>query len=762
MPPNILGLERGDQRTMCSNDFDMLNHLLTERDEQLKLAGRIGHALLNARHILREKIESLEENLAQALDQVNQLRHELNTRNALLRAVSTDAEDSESFETDSSCSTPLRPNDSFILTHGLLHLDNLHGRRQELEEENSQESQDSKDTVTCEEDAQQLVIHCIEDETNLQISQLILELSSKSEEIEQYKEQISTSHSQFDDLQHKLREKEKEKEELENHLQASKEARRQLSVELHELQDRHAECQAMLKECQDQLKTIKCKDSPSAPLRRRQTCSVFPMDSLAAEIEGTMRRELNFDEESNFEKRKIQPKRIFGTVKVANELRKRSSSVPAPSPIPGSNQSDVAMTALPFQSVVKEEQKDDLTEKLEAGRKSEVSEDLNLETEIRRLNYWSENQFFQNAYERKSEVLEDERDFAGCNFPSGSVHSMETQSNCTDFSLSPSHCSTLEWKWKLQIVKPLEGSQTLHQWQQLAQPNLGAILDPRPGVIPKDFKPLPEDAEYYLCDLEEDDNEEDDDGGITFQVREREDDVPNSSLNIFLPPVSGTLTSDTNPAKSLCNTFSTFTFTNSQTLRPSDITQVTSSSSTLTRARVCSTPMSYQPTTRESSSVHNLAKLLHEKGISAKADLDEECTQLHHSNTLTHPSTPPNSPSISPCSSLLRVEPQASPLENLLAVSRPVESFLPSSATQQKINLLQRLTRMLIERLDDTTGSNSHQVRSTLNDRIKRQEPAVFPYPSNRMLGGFRRNQSLPALMGGLSPHSFTYSPYNR
>lgn len=24
------------------------------------------------------------------------------------------------------------------------------------------------------------------------------------------------------------------------------------------------------------------------------------------------------------------------------------------------------------------------------------------------------------------------------------------------------------------------GSQTLHQWQQLAQPNLGTILDPRP------------------------------------------------------------------------------------------------------------------------------------------------------------------------------------------------------------------------------------------------------------------------------------------
>lgn len=50
---------------------------------------------------------------------------------------------------------------------------------------------------------------------------------------------------------------------------------------------------------------------------------------------------------------------------------------------------------------------------------------------------------------------------------------------------------------------------TLHHWQQLAQPNLGGILVPRPGVLTKDFRQLDIDLEevYSLNDLEEDDVE---------------------------------------------------------------------------------------------------------------------------------------------------------------------------------------------------------------------------------------------------------------
>uniref|UniRef100_A0A8C5PYX6 Trafficking kinesin-binding protein 2 n=1 Tax=Leptobrachium leishanense TaxID=445787 RepID=A0A8C5PYX6_9ANUR len=799
----ILGPERIDQMTMGYNDRDMLNHLLTERDRDLELAARIGQALLNRNRVLTEQNESLEEQLAQTLDHVNQLQHELTNKDALLRAVSNASEESE---TDSSCSTPLRTNDSFSLTQGLLHLDNLHGRLQELEEENlalrSQATHLRTETITYEEKEQQLVRDCIKEisESNIQIGQLTKDLSEKSDENVQYQEQISTALSHIVDLQHKLRESAIEKEELRIHLQASKEAQRQLTAELHDLQDRDAECHAMLQEYQDELKNLRCKASPSALLRRPQSSGVFPVDSLAAEIEGTMRRELHLEEDSNFGERQKQPKKVFDTVKVANELRGKSASVLLPLPIPGSNRSGVVMTALPFQSDVNEEQKDNVAKTAQAkNSKSGVFDDHALETAIHRLhlrrqNYLSEKQFFHDERERKLRFLEEEMDSSGCNTPTGSVLSMATHcSDVTDCSATSSTLRSLLPE-KLQIVKPLQGSQTLHHWQQLAQPNLGTILDPRPGVLTKGFKPLPEDAEYHLCDLEEDEKAEDD-AGITFQVGEKEADVPNPSLNIFLPPisVSSAVTSATNPGKCLSSTFSTFTFTTCRILHPSDMTQVTpssmytqsfgGSSTCSTSTMVSSSPMSCRPSVRESpskgadstsqsTSVSNLTKLLQEQGISAKVntDLAKENTQLLRPNTLTLPSTPPNSPSISPCPSPLKFEPRANPSESFLAVSRPAESFLqemyglkhsrnPPDVGQLKMSLVERLKRLGIARAVNKTDTTVKEENAVLQSGMKRQESAVFVAPSSSMLGGLRRNQSLPALIGGLVPQVSTSSP---
>lgn len=82
------------------------------------------------------------------------------------------------------------------------------------------------------------------------------------------------------------------------------------------------------------------------------------------------------------------------------------------------------------------------------------------------------------------------------------------------------------------------GSQTLHHWQQLAQPNLGTILDPRPGVITKGFTQMPKEVVYHISDLEEDEEE-----GITFQVQqppplEQTPAQPTPGTGIFLPPMT--------------------------------------------------------------------------------------------------------------------------------------------------------------------------------------------------------------------------------
>lgn len=574
----ILGTDRVEQMTKTYNDIDMVTHLLAERDRDLELAARIGQALLKRNHALSEQNETLEEQLGQAFDQVNQLQHELSKKDELLRIVSIASEESE---TDSSCSTPLRFNESFSLSQGLLQLDMLQEKLKELEEENmllrSKACHIKTETITYEEKEQQLVSDCVKElrETNAQMSRMTEELSGKSDELIRYQEEISSLLSQIVDLQHKLKEHVIEKEELRLHLQASKDAQRQLTMELHELQDRNMECLGMLHESQEEIKELRSRSSPAAHLYFSQPYGVFSGESLAAEIEGTMRKKLSLDEESSLFKQKAQQKRVFDTVKAANDTRGRSVPFPILLPIPGSNRSSVIMTAKPFESGLeptegKTTQKSNLEEdpgNIQKADQPGPSTESDLATALHRLslrrqNYLSEKQFFAEEWQRKIQVLADQKEEgSGCGTPTESLASLYTdQSEITD--LSSASCLRGFMPEKLQIVKPLEGSQTLHQWQQLAQPNLGTILDPRPGVITKGFTQLPKDAIYHLSDLEEDEEE-----GITFQVQqplqvEQKTSISQPVTGIFLPPMTsagGPVTVATsNPGKCLSCTNSTF------------------------------------------------------------------------------------------------------------------------------------------------------------------------------------------------------------
>ncbi|KFM11179.1 Trafficking kinesin-binding protein 2, partial [Aptenodytes forsteri] len=732
----ILGTDNVEQKTY--SDADMVKHLLAEKDRDLELAARIGQALLKRNHLLTEQNEALEEQLGQTLDRVNQLQHELSKKDDLLRIVSIASEESE---TDSSCSTPLRFNESFNVSHDLLQLDVLQDKLRELEEENlalrSKACHLKTETITYEEKEQQLVNDCVKElrQTNAQISRITEELSEKSEELVRYQEEISSLLSQIVDLQHKLKEHVIEKEELKLHLQASKDAQRQLTAELHELQDRNAECLGMLHESQEEVKLLRSRASSVACLCRPHSCGAFPVDSLAAEIEGTMRKELSQGDESVLSKQKGQQKRVFDTVKVANVTRGRSSSFPAPLPIPGSNRSSVVMTAKPFQSGVHQlEGHTRMTQRSSSEKNLKDTHnpgqpgtpgDNDLVTALHRLslrrqNYLSEKQFFEEEWERKMHLLAEQKEGAsGCSTPTESCFSLGTNSEFTDLSASSSNLRVLLPE-KLQIVKPIEGSQTLFHWQQLARPNLGTILDPRPGVVTKGFTPLSDDTVYHISDLEEDDEEGE--GGITFKVQESFPEEKKSS----------------NPGKCLSSTNSTFTFTTCRILHPSDVTQVTPSRNILAR-NVCiftgntgssignpvvNTPaISYRlsigefltnrrDSTTTFSSTSSLAKLLQERGISAKvydSPVLEKLPLLQPPRTLPIPSTPPNSPSHSPCPSSPLFEPRVHHSENFLA-SRPAETFLqemyglkPSrnapDVGQLKMNLVDRLKRLGIARV---------------------------------------------------------------
>ncbi|XP_050755659.1 trafficking kinesin-binding protein 2 isoform X3 [Gymnogyps californianus] len=813
----ILGTDNVEQKTY--SDADMVRHLLAEKDRDLELAARIGQALLKRNHLLTEQNEALEEQLGQTLDRVNQLQHELSKKDDLLRIVSIASEESE---TDSSCSTPLRFNESFNVSHDLLQLDVLQDKLRELEEENlalrSKACHLKTETITYEEKEQQLVNDCVKElrQTNAQISRITEELSEKSEELVRYQEEISSLLSQIVDLQHKLKEHVIEKEELKLHLQASKDAQRQLTAELHELQDRNAECLGMLHESQEEVKLLRGRASSVACLCHPQSCGAFPVDSLAAEIEGTMRKELSQGDGSGLSKQKGQQKRVFDTVKIANVTRGHLSSFPAPLPIPGSNRSSVVMTAKPFQSGIQHlESHTRMTQRSSSEKNLKDTHnpgqpgtrgDNDLVTALHRLslrrqNYLSEKQFFEEEWERKMHLLAEQKEGAnGCSTPTGSCFSLGTNSEFADLSASSSNLRVLLPE-KLQIVKPIEGSQTLFHWQQLARPNLGTILDPRPGVVTKGFTPLSDDTVYHISDLEED-VEEEGEGGITFQVQqsfpeEKKCTVAKPVAGIFLPPVTSAAVPLTvaasNPGKCLSSTNSTFTFTTCRILHPSDVTQVTPSSmgapfslgntgSSIGNPVVSTPAISYRrsigefltnrrDSTTTFSSMSSLAKLLQERGISAKVydrPVLEKLPLLQPPRTLLIPSTPPNSPSRSPCPSPPLFEPRVHHSENFLA-SRPAETFLqevyglkPSrnapDVGQLKMNLVDRLKRLGIARVIEPPETQDHRRNQRPEVSLRRQDSAVFLNAGSNLMAGLRRNQSLPAMIGALGAPVCTQS----
>ncbi|XP_072540104.1 trafficking kinesin-binding protein 2 isoform X2 [Salminus brasiliensis] len=514
----VLSADRVEQMTKAYNDIEVVTHLLAERDRDLELAARIGQSLLQRNHVLQERTENLEEQLAQALDQVHQLQHEVCKKDELLRIVASASEESE---TDSSCSTPLRPPQPPGGSFTLSQLEALQCKLQELEEENQslrlEATHLKKETITYEEKEQQLVSDCVKElrESNSQMITLTEELSQKNEDLLRHQEEIAQLLSQIVELQHRVKELALEKEELRIHLQASKDAQRQLTAELKELSDRNVECVGMLHESQEEIKELRSKHTPAAGLRRHLSYGPYPMDSLAAEIEGSMRRELSVEEEMAFEDQRSAHKRVFRTVRSVNEAVVRAAA--AAPPIPGSGNSSVVMTAQPFHSHTQTPQEDS-TQQDSAKCDSPLGQpgcpggsDLVSalhRLSLRRQNFLCERQYFQAERDRKLQELagaDPEGGWSGCSSPMGSVLSSFT--NLSEFSVSSS-CFKTFLPEKLQIVKPMEGSLTLHHWQQLAKPHLATILDPHPGVVTKGFRPLPQDAMYRLTDLEEDEEHE--------------------------------------------------------------------------------------------------------------------------------------------------------------------------------------------------------------------------------------------------------------
>ncbi|XP_041811924.1 trafficking kinesin-binding protein 1-like [Chelmon rostratus] len=685
----LLCADRVGQMTKTYNDIDAVTRLLEEKERDLELAARIGQSLLKKNRTLTEQNDYLEERVGQIAEEVAQLHHELNLKDELLQFYTNAAEESE----DESSSSPTGKKSKVEAASGGFVSDTLQRKLKDLEEENlslrSEANHLKSETETYEEKEQQLVNDCVKELrlSSLQISAIAEELARKTEDASRQQEEITHLLSQIVDLQKKAKSYAVENEELSQHLVAAKDAQRQLTAELQELEEKYSECIEMLHEAQEELKNLRNRNYPAGTPRRYHPLGLYPMDSLAAEIEGTMRKELSLDDPECEEQN--HRKRVFETVKNVNQTVRQRSLTPTSANIPGSNQSLSARTSpqssglsTPHssmyggdfsgdsialdnrtQSILMETASNqDSTEGRE--KKASGAEDLRLalrRLSLRRQNNLSERRYFEEERGRR-------RGGHGGLHDALSQESVMTPSESI-MSLGNLHIWASRGPYlpdKLQIVKPLEGSATLHHWQQLAQPHLGVILDARPGVVPKGYRPLELELEqvYPWGGFEEDEP-----GEQYFQ------NLPTSSASATPAAPSICSTVDTNlgqppptlappsppspspsphlsntdvlaayyPGKCMAHTSSTYTFTTCRILHPTDeqtrvtpsLNPVPASSSCVMTSTLLGTPaatpctprrLSLRPSesstnlrdaTRTTSTSLGLVRLLQERGISA-------------------------------------------------------------------------------------------------------------------------------------------------
>ncbi|XP_078621555.1 trafficking kinesin-binding protein 1-like isoform X14 [Branchiostoma floridae x Branchiostoma japonicum] len=723
--------DRVAQMTKTYNDIEAVTRLLEEKERDLELAAKIGQSLLERNRLLSQKNDYLEEQLQIVSERNNQLQHELQLKEDLLQIYTQEESLSE---TDSSCTSPAT---------GLIHIDVLQRKIKTLEEENFQiicedlfsvqkavkestldalwamktAAKLKTETVDYEEQEAKLVSDCVKElstfqdelkEANTQIKQLTEELVRKNEDNARFQEESTSYLAQTIDLNKKLKKSALENEELQQHLRVAKETQQELTEELRDLEEKYQEVMGMLHEAQAEAKTMRKKTQPSSSTKRPYGSTLpgmFPLDSLASEIEHTMRQQIGDGFEGPSPKdQRTNTKRVMDTVRY---IRRKP---PPGKPIPGSN-TTTTMTSMSnsplctntigsgssYTSSPPSENygADDDENSNVTGTETSSSKSSNLgrpgipgsndlETALRRLSLRREAENIFRDRQRERRISEcRESDISETSTPDESDSIMSTGSHLSFLSRGSSF-SRPYIPEKLQIVKPMEGSMTLHQWQRLATPNLAGVLESQDGVHIKGYRHIEQDftEEYHLSDVEEDDgcacleldtrpNLSQSDAAAMIESNDLDDSTSVLSLTrslsftsflaenlcVVIQPTSGSLSTNT-----------TYTYTQCGILHPSDDnTSVSSSSSsgrpvpsvsmlrsqppavgTLRRTSISNSCSNLREATSTFSTNTGLAKLLKERGIQAMKPVKRKPERLNVDLKVSTQTTPSASASSLP------------------------------------------------------------------------------------------------------------------
>ena len=566
----ILSGFRVSQMTKTYDDIDAVTKLLDEKEKDLELAATIGKQLLEKDQQLEAKIEFLEIQLDKTTEMVNQLRYDITLKDQLLKTfIESEYDESSENELMSNHESTSRK-----LTHVNVEVLNEYKKKiQYLESENdmlrNKADYFEKETASVEAKEAEIVQNCAREcetsQSKLRSAQS--ELKLKNAECQSQQEEIQGLFSQIYELQLRIKTLTRENSDLHSIHETSK---HDLIEQINELKDKYNECLHMLTKTQEEMTQLRKKNSSlnhssqttstsnllSSNHKRNLATKAASVNSyLDATTNTALVANANYEDDDDDDlSLNSRPSTVF----IANKSSSMYATFMATN-VPNGN----SLAAELFSSMAKEfrtqngcmssasmpqqvSQSSDFIRKVKQKLTKQIPGSTNVDSmqsdsEIEMMlnnssshfDYYNQEQNPTNPISQQHQQLHRANSYFNPKFPNcptpDSCLSTGSASvyNNNNTNIARSHSATLfSLPEKLQIVKPIEGSQTLQHWQYLATPNLGCLFDQRPGIAirgahhdlldivvnnKKEFlSHIDEDQDDGICDDEEfTENEED-------------------------------------------------------------------------------------------------------------------------------------------------------------------------------------------------------------------------------------------------------------
>ncbi|XP_072944263.1 trafficking kinesin-binding protein milt isoform X2 [Epargyreus clarus] len=488
---DLLCSNRVSQMTKTYNDIEAVTRLLEEKEKDLELTARIGKELLAANGRLEARVTALEGELRGARDHITQLRHDLSAKTDLLQVLTNDTEEGTPPE-EQEAATAL----ALRRRTGALERENRALRDEAARLAAGADSAELAERQLLRDIATQLA------SANSEANVLGSELAEERQRAADLQYQLESTNSRLLVSERNLQQLTVEHEHTLRILEITRENQNALAAELADMKERYAEVAAHLAEAQEAVRAARRRGEPARGLMPSVACAAGLLPaSLHREMHSSVYSELSLDSGIGDPLAHSSMQKVFETVQCASRWSGASLSG-----------SDVPEMAPPSATCFKPPVKPPSSDSFFEDASDAESEDLypggagvgvpgapgaaELAAALRRLTPQEINS--RRASLAASHVIRNRR------------HTERDISEESAVWGAGAAGGAARWRppHKLQIVKPMEGSLTLHTWAQLAKPNMSGLLEEQEGIGVRGSRSAQALGlqMYRLSDVEEDDD----------------------------------------------------------------------------------------------------------------------------------------------------------------------------------------------------------------------------------------------------------------